>query len=154
MTPGTLEFVNEDDTTLLRLELQNEKGLYYCGINGSAEEHKEGVAEGKALQDWINNMGPWHVSNTIVKVVTRSESQLVSQETYSDEDDNSDKSGQDETKIWIKDESCVKDTQETPSPRVPHPAKSKRYTKRRPITRPEQLESELWAARLGFCGPW
>ena len=80
-------------------------------------------------------MGPWHVSNTIVKVVTRSESQLVSQETYSDEDDNSDKSGQDETKIWIKDESCVKDTQETPSPRVPHPAKSKRYTKRPSVTR-------------------
>ena len=83
MTPGTLEFVNEDDTTLLRLELQNEKGLYYCGINGSAEEHKGGVAEGKVWYDWINNIGPSHVSNTIVKVVTWLESQLVSQETYS-----------------------------------------------------------------------
>ena len=130
MTPGTLEFVNEDNTTLLRLELQKEKGLYYCGINGSVEEHKGVVAKGKVWYDWINNIGPSHVSNAIVKVVTRSESQLVSQETYSDEDDDSDKSGQDETKIWIKDESCVKDTQEMLSPRVPHPAKSKRYTKR------------------------
>ena len=135
MMSGTLEFVNEDDTTLLRLELQKEKGLYYCGINGSVEEHKGVVAEGKVWYDWINNIGPSHVSNAIVKVVTRSESQLVSQETYSDEDDDSDKSGQDETTFWIKDDICVKDTQKTPSPRVPHPAKSKRYTKQRTVTR-------------------
>ena len=129
MTPATLKFVNEDNTTLLRLELQKEKGLHYCRINGFVKEHKAGVAEGKVWHDWINNIGPSHVSNKIVKVVTWSESQLVSQETYSDEDDNSDKTGQYETKIWLKDESCVKDTQETPPPRMPHSAKSKRYTK-------------------------
>ena len=49
MTPGTLEFVNEDDTTLLRLELQKEKGLHYCDINGSAEEHKGGVCRGQSM---------------------------------------------------------------------------------------------------------
>ena len=61
MTPGTLELVNEDDTRLLRLRLQKEKGLYYCNINDSAEEHKRCVCvcvEGKVWHDWINNMGP------------------------------------------------------------------------------------------------
>ena len=127
--PGQLQLLDSDRSVALTLPLQKHSELYYY------------------TNDWGG--GSFHRANTTV-VTPPLCSRLAIENYLACTDNGNDDLCNDSSTLVIP--SHVQSLRSEARLQIPAPRRTPAH--HHPVTSAQQMESEFWAARLGFCGEW
>ena len=156
-SPGVLAFYNSSRTLLLRLVLHKKNGLYYCPIATIATDTSS--VRPQISQSYINSymnqleddLGETNQVPPTFSFATSFHPCLPSMAegtAFNPLLDPLTEQPFDHASPTISASDACPDSLENERP------SQRSRLRRRPIQAAQQLESELWAARLGFCSEW